>query len=58
MGREVFIDEVLQAKHGQLHSEVLHRVLYPNMHGNGFRKKKCRDGDDSYGTVFSVQWRD
>jgi len=24
------------------HSEVLHRVLYPVVHGNGFKKKEYR----------------
>src|SRR6266702_7525693 len=29
-----------RASHTDLHSEVLHRVLYPKAHGNGIKKKK------------------
>src|SRR6266702_6126588 len=29
-----------RASYMDLHSEVVHRVLYPKAHGNGFKKKK------------------
>ena len=40
---QIRVKEVSRQRRGKGHGEVLHRVLFPNAHGNGFQKKKLQD---------------